>query len=482
MNFGNQSFSGGHPPFFQGNSPFPGNQPHLGNQPPSSPLVNQPLNLPPNVLQLSRPLFSSLEYKLRLALKSVSATVVRAFALKSQQQTEEWMRNIVGERSIVESWIDVSQLNGENTIQRIVERGIQVPEYGVRISCGNIHLEPVEEQEIKLGTHLQDSPKKIFKQKKVYRLLHVWACIGRPFVTEAKEGEIVIPHGYDSVYLQSAQNTDPNNGEYHHKFILYDTKKLFADYLVYLEYSPDGDEMLKETLEIDGFDLNSSFRRVSIASTKSQLNNSVIDEVYNKIISNIQSKEEELQNDTMPIVMETDDQSIYIDRAKDLLEYIEQRRAQVCENAIEVEGELRDQFKRALLELHDITQLKLSKLCSLEIEITRRIQELQWMNEFIQYQQPILDPLSFIESYSHHTKIKESNVLELEKPIEQAEATVQSIRPDIQFNGKIQVTSETEQITEQMLKQKQVVIINPTNQERKDFNRSTILEGGEIEQ
>eukprot|EP01027_Heterolobosea_sp_BB2_P005664 GEZU01008620.1.p1 GENE.GEZU01008620.1~~GEZU01008620.1.p1 ORF type:complete len:255 (+),score=62.43 GEZU01008620.1:51-767(+) len=125
------------------------------------------------------------------------------------------------------------------------------------------------------------------------------------------------------------------------------------------------------------------------------------------------------------------------------LETVERMRETVIQNAIEAENEIKRLFAKALFDLHDITQLKLSSLLSEEVELRRRMEEVEWMENFLQYEKSALSPLHFIDAYTQHTKLIKQKLERLgESPADEAAAM---IVPDLQVRGEVQVHSESQQ-------------------------------------
>jgi oligoribonuclease NrnB/cAMP/cGMP phosphodiesterase (DHH superfamily) len=138
----------------------------------------------------------------------------------------------------------------------------------------------------------------------------------------------------------------------------------------------------------------------------------------------------------------------YFAVAMDQLNAIEEKRRKVCDNAEKMENELREVFKNSISKLHEITQLKLSTLLSDEAELRRRLEELEWVNKFIQYEKENVRPVNFLDSFTQHSLLKRDKIEGLETCLQNAAYTVNTIQADIHVKGSFQVYSESTKLEE----------------------------------
>lgn len=83
--------------------------------------------------------FSSIEYKIKQSLHSTSVNVLRIYALKSSEESKKFKQSF-GESNIVRVWVDMHSLDEKNSIEKIIERGFQIPENGLRVIHGRLNL------------------------------------------------------------------------------------------------------------------------------------------------------------------------------------------------------------------------------------------------------------------------------------------------------------------------------------------------------
>lgn len=128
------------------------------------------------------------------------------------------------------------------------------------------------------------------------------------------------------------------------------------------------------------------------------------------------------------------------------LQKIEEQRDEVTKNAEEMETYLRELFKTALVNLHDITQLKVSSLLSVEAELRRRAEEVEWMDEFIAYQKEMVAPVAFLDSYSQHSLVKKERFKELSTVSQRCQQVLATVSADITAKGELSVHSPSQDL------------------------------------
>lgn len=76
-------------------------------------------------------------------------------------------------------------------------------------------------------------------KKKLYRFIYCLAAVGQCFCAEQNVENVLIPQGYDSIFIQPDENTN-----YCNEFVILDSSRIFAKYIVFFEFDPNGDEKL----------------------------------------------------------------------------------------------------------------------------------------------------------------------------------------------------------------------------------------------
>ena len=75
-------------------------------------------------------------------------------------------------------------------------------------------------------------------------------------------------------------------------------------------------------------------------------------------------------------------------------------------NAIQVEERIYQILQDALKMLQEETQKKMSYLIGDQIEIKRQYEQMQWLQSFLRYQQDILTPADYLNSWSRHLMLR----------------------------------------------------------------------------
>jgi hypothetical protein len=195
--------------------------------------------------------FSKLEYLLRFSLNSLAVSIVRAFKIRTSQEINNFLQK--GD-SFIETWIDSKYLDEKNSKEQILEKGFVISENGLKVTVGNFSFDKNEKIEIKndfknedelnevtnlnLSNDLisaketiNDLKKEIKKEsnsvindenkenRKELFLLFCYVNLGKCYCTENVDGDVSIPEGYDSLYIQ------PEN-KFCHEFIIFDVNKV----------------------------------------------------------------------------------------------------------------------------------------------------------------------------------------------------------------------------------------------------------------
>lgn len=169
------------------------------------------------------------------------------------------------------------------------------------------------------------------EKKKVYRVVHCLVAVGKCFGVEHADGAIVMPHGYDSLYVHDAAAQDQSVKS--HRYVLFDAARIVPTGLVYFEYDPQGDELLK-------------MQKASLPFAANP-NDKIVNEAYAQAILSLESKTE---HDAIPL----EQNQVLQQRLKS----IEDKRKEICDNAVACEAKLKLAFREAMRQLHDMTQLK----------------------------------------------------------------------------------------------------------------------------
>ncbi len=104
------------------------------------------------------------------------------------------------------------------------------------------------------------------------------------------------------------------------------------------------------------------------------------------------------------------------------------------QNSKEIEDQIYEILKSALHKLHEITYLKLKLLLSEKIEISKRINEIGWLESFLKYQKDLTGMSSFLKIWSKHLNFRDQ-LLNL------PDIAPKNVIPDIKLNGSLYISS-----------------------------------------
>ncbi len=344
-------------------------------------------------------------------------------------------------------------LGEENSLESIALKGFEIPENGLRVSTGHIELEPSTTQENTL--HSINISRSGAKKQKVFKLLHCLVAVGRCFCVEALEGEVLIPDDYDSIYITPGDE----DSHYSHQYVVFDSNRVFADYVLFAEYDPEGDEKLRYNTQQTTPDFFKS-------------NEKIISDAYNRAKLSIEKQALDMSESDV-----SEESQILLLQGQ--LKTIEQQRFDVTRNAEEMETYLRELFKTALVNLHDITQLKMSALLSAEAEMRRRVEELEWMNQFITYQKEMVAPVPFLDSFQHHNLTKREKIKEISDVTQKSQQVLSTVLPDITAKGELEVRSTTQNLAVQF-RAVRLENIQSTENEEDEEGKGYLIDDGRV--
>jgi hypothetical protein len=148
------------------------------------------------------PVFAQLEYLLRMSLNSVSACIYRLYAIKNPHEIEDFKHKTKG--YFVDVWFNLnSEKMKDYSVVSIATQGFEVPQTGITVKTGTIFLDKSTMQDHTLTQNdIVNSSLTGTRRRKVFKLLHCLVAPGRCFFASNKLTEVVVPKGYDSIYIQ----------------------------------------------------------------------------------------------------------------------------------------------------------------------------------------------------------------------------------------------------------------------------------------
>ena len=211
------------------------------------------------------PIFSKLEYMIRLSLNSVSASIYRLYSIKYADEIELFKHN--HNHNYVDVWLNLnSERMREYPVEYIATQGFDINENGLLLTTGHISLERETMQDHTLNQSALDRSLIGVQKKKIFKLLHCMVAPGKCFFASSKQREVPLPANYDSIYFLpskfdscifvtldivnrywwlDSESDDPKNSRYNHKYLIFDNQRILASHIIFLEYDPEGDDKLR---------------------------------------------------------------------------------------------------------------------------------------------------------------------------------------------------------------------------------------------
>lgn len=102
-----------------------------------------------------------------------------------------------------------------------------------------------------------------------------------------------------------------------------------------------------------------------------------------------------------------------------------------------MEEKIYQSLQEALKMLQDETQKKMSFLIGDQLEIKRQYEQIQWLQSFLKYQQGILTPADYLNSWSRHQRMR-SEIINLSNV-----PTITNVQADMRVEGRVAVLSDS---------------------------------------
>ncbi|KAL0213656.1 hypothetical protein P9112_005840 [Eukaryota sp. TZLM1-RC] len=179
--------------------------------------------------------FTNVQYRLSSGLRSFTASINKVFNVTNPQLTSRFEKFSEG-KLVLDTWVDTSLLEGENSINDILHQGFSLPQPGMRFTTGGILL-----------------PNSSGNRR--YEFLLCKLAVGRSFVAQDKSIRPV-PAGYDSLLfpspsygdlstiqsLESWKDTPSRLEDLHRErlaeYLIPDSDQVLPCYLVQFDFDP----------------------------------------------------------------------------------------------------------------------------------------------------------------------------------------------------------------------------------------------------
>ncbi|KAI9355993.1 hypothetical protein DFJ73DRAFT_641345 [Zopfochytrium polystomum] len=390
--------------------------------------------------------FAYLEYGLQLALRSSTARIISAHAISNPHlsvQFEKRCKDIL----TLNSWVDASSLVGANTEDEVIRRGFQFTStaLGMRFPVGSLLTGgPCGTA----GFDNSDAPR---------RALYCKIGVGRARVVDHSVAEReAIPDKYDSFYLGNGELQ--NDKEYFHEYLLKSSDQILPMYIIQYEHDPSREKASREKPKCDVCDVEvatvycpsdaanlcnkcdtqSHSTKLSSRHVRSPIGKGadvfgfcrhhpekLIEFfcsqchipvcVFCKMVGNHANGEAAKHQ----LVSVSEAYQTVVQEAKETDPVLQTRRAEIANQIIAVnhrakavekmrvvmEAQIEDMFRKAMADLHGLVRDKLDTLLGDEVELKRQLAEIEFLEEFLRYQQSG-DASQFLFNWVRHQQYR----------------------------------------------------------------------------
>jgi hypothetical protein len=374
-----------------------------------------------------------IKYLLQLSLHSTKVEDVRVWKVDNPHLTVQFEKR-TQDMLCLDSWVDATSLSEQNSVQNVFSRGFKFPSSGegMGFASGNLQLDPANG-----GAH---------------QFLYCHMGTGRSYVMDDSVGKKIIPPSYDSIYVQQNLDRDGDGkfsmeeyeaaathdqrspAEYAHNYVLLDPTQVVARYLVEFFFDEEGAGMSKQEEDdmydrYDFFDpiLYSpvSFRDKMVGSHSSGENATHkligISDAYETAKAASLKQDPILQSRTTDI--------------KQRLACVDEKLRQVNKNSAEIEEQIYQMLQEALFQLQDETQRKMNKLLGEELELRRQLEQIGWVDNFLNKQRTDASPVQFLEAWKNHLQLRD----ELHELGVEHKSVLDNVHADLVLDGGVQV-------------------------------------------
>lgn len=348
------------------------------------------------------------------------------------------------------AFVDSSSLDARNSLFEVCRRGFLFPTTGngIVFTHGNVEGDVPDDGTVK-----------------DYILCKI--AVGKSYILDDPKGSRVIPPGYDSLYVSSAVDADGDGevtaaeyeaaathdgrppSEYQHRYILLDPTQVLPVHVV--RCTPkDAEEVANEVDEADAdpskvhdrFDFFDPilYRPVSLRDKMTGSHSSgeasmhklkPIGEAYDAAIEQSKKKDPKLKNTRATILQ--------------LLTQLDDKLREVNVNFASVEEKIYQTLKEALMQLQTETKKKVSGLLSLELELRRKLEQIDWSEQHLAGVRQTAKPVDFLSLWRSHTLLREE--ICSQRMLEGS--VLLGMKADLELKGDISVKSKSEMMLQQ---------------------------------
>jgi hypothetical protein len=367
---------------------------------------------------------------LQSALGATNTAEVKLWSVQNPHLNVQFEKRCDGLLTVT-SWVDISTMSSENHIERVVTHGFKLPRTGMGL-------------EFTADTILTG------RQPGPHRYLMVRVGVGRPFVSQEKMQ--VMPYGYDSVLLNPSkvfQEDGVASFQYEamaQTYVVQESAQVLPVCIVEFkqEFERTAKQQVEERVE-DRYDFYDPVLQKPVSNQDRLSGSHSSGEAATHKLLDIGKAYKEAVYSSHEADTQLTAQRADLERQVLLLQG---KAVGLGENAAEVEEGLYTTMQHALFDLQDVTQTKMALLLNEQMELSRQMQEIDWMEsavkEHTREHERNGDPAALVAGWSSLSALD----LELANKRQAARDTqtteLEKMMPELVVRGNLSVVIEDE--------------------------------------
>jgi hypothetical protein len=353
-------------------------------------------------------------------------------------------------------WVNANRLGEGNSLESVHAGGFRMPASGegMQFTAGDL--------DIARSFHSGGAG-----TGGAFRYVLCQIGVGRAFVVDEPSEAVRLPNGYDSVYLAHAQQGDDNEGgngqkpaSFRHDYVLFNNAQVLPMYLVQFFADPSD--------TIDGRRGNGSSNAFDMIRSGSGSSNDIggggggVEQLYDrydffdpilyvpvsvrdKMVGSHASGDAALHKliaigDAYDAALS---ESIKPDAAlsqrqadiRAQLRAVDAKLRDVNKNSAQIEEQIYQALQRALFQLQEATQDKMSALLSEEVELRRQLQQAEWVETFLSHQRDHAQQVDFLNAWKCHVQLR----ADMTKDALRTPAVLNAVHADLTLAGGVEV-------------------------------------------
>ena len=232
------------------------------------------------------------------------------------------------------------------------------------------------------------------------------------------------------------QGVDVDPGMFRHDYVITNKSQVTPLYVVEFKLDGDADRVYDDDYLLN--QLGENVQRVRMHKQEhndTEQKTAITDtkHIAEQFLKEMQCKDE-MANFLRDIKSDMEDKRLKIQQS---LEKVDDKLRLINDNSAKIEEQVYELLQDTLLSLQEHTQSKMNALLSEEMELRRQFEQLNWMEEFLEYSKDRVAPTDALEMMRTHVVARQT----LERMWK--EPRLDSIKADIVLSGSMSVSLES---------------------------------------